>query len=90
MASIPTNLTALQVQSAVDALRLAYLAQTLTVRFTDGRMVTYQSSDAMLKAIQTGEDWIRSMSGQGATRVAFAQHKRGDGPDGPGRLFDEW
>ena len=91
MPSFDTNLTTDQVKAAIDALRLAYLSGTLEVRFADGKSQRYQSASDMLKAIQTGEDWLKQMSGQGnGSSVSFAQHKRGDGPSGPGRLFGTW
>lgn len=91
MASFQTNLTVQQVQAAVDALRLAYLSGTVEVRFSDGKSQRFDSLDKIRVAIQDGEDWIRQMSGQGTgNSVSFAQHKRGDGPCGPGRLFGTW
>jgi hypothetical protein len=83
--SIQTNLTADQILSQLDALRLAYLSGTLEVRFSDGKAQRFQSTGDILKAIQTGEDWLRTMNGTTESRVGLAQHKRGDGPSGPSR-----
>lgn len=90
MASFQTNLTQSQIQSALDNLRLAYLSGTLEVRFSDGKSQRFQSSADMLKAIQAGEDWLRQISGVTDTRCTFAQHKRGDGPDGPSPYLYPW
>lgn len=88
MASFLTGLTTTQVQTSLDQLRLAYLSGVLEIRFADGKTQRYQSSTEMLKAIQTAEDWLRQMNGQGSgSSVSFAQHKRGDGPSGPGSCF---
>jgi hypothetical protein len=88
MASFLTNLSSAQVQAKLDELRLAYISGVLEIRFADGKTQRYQSSADMLKAIQTTEDWLRQMNGQGGgSSVSFAQHKRGDGPSGPGRCF---
>ena len=83
MASIQTALTFSQIQAAVDALRLAMLTGTLEVRFADGRSQTFQKISDMKVAIEAGEEMMRSLSGGTDTRCTFAQHKRGDGPDGP-------
>jgi len=76
-------LTVDQLQASVDALKLAYLSGTLEVRFSDGKSQRFQNGADVLKAIEAGEDWIRQASGGTDVRVAFAQHKRGDGPTGP-------
>lgn len=83
MSSFQTNLTPDQVLAQLDTLRMAYLSGNLEVRFSDGKSMRYQSTQQILIAIQTGEDWLRQMGGQQPTRVTFAQHKRGDGPCGP-------
>jgi hypothetical protein len=88
--AIQTNLTQAQVQSALDALRLAMLSGTLKVQFADGKSQEYQSTAALLNAITAGEDLLREMGGQSETRCSFGQTKRGDGPQGAGRLFDTW
>jgi hypothetical protein len=90
MSTIQTSLTVDILQAKVDALKLAYLEGTLEIRFSDGKAQRFQNANDMLKAIETGEDWIRELANQGSTRCSFAQHKRGDGPSGPGRLFDTW
>jgi hypothetical protein len=81
--SLQTNLTTAQIMATLDTLRLAYLSGTLEVRFSDGRSQTFQSAKNILQAISTGEDWLRELGGTPDTRCTFAQHKRGDGPDGP-------
>jgi hypothetical protein len=81
-------LTADELQQRVDDLKRAYLSGTLRVRFADGKEQQFQSAADMLKAIQTGEDWIRQASNQTDSRCTFAQHKRGDGPTGPTSLSD--
>jgi hypothetical protein len=79
-------LTATELQQRVDDLKRAYLSGVLEVRFSDGKSERFQNMSDMLKAIQTGEDWIAQAAGQTGNRVSFAQHKRGDGPTGPSRF----
>jgi hypothetical protein len=86
MSFIDTNLTREQILAALDKLRLAYLSGDLEVHF-ENRSRRFQSASEILKAIQAGEDWLRSMSGAPEVRVSFAQHKRGDGPTGPSRFW---
>lgn len=88
--SIQTNLTQAQVLSALDSLRLAMLSGTLEVRFSDGKAQRFNSTKDILTAITAGEDLLREMGGQSETRCSFGQTKRGDGPQGAGRLFDTW
>jgi hypothetical protein len=89
MASFQTNLTTEQILTQLDSLRLAYLNGVVEVRFSDGKTQRYDSLDAILRAIEAGEDWLRQMTGQQGSRCTFAQHKRGDGPTGP-TCLDEW
>lgn len=89
MGGLQTNLTADQILAQLDALRLAFLSGTLEVRFSDGKTMRYNSTADILKAIQTGEDWLRQLGSQQSSHCTLAQHKRGDGPTGP-TLFDRW
>jgi hypothetical protein len=88
--AIQTNLTQAQVLSALDSLRLAMLQGTLKITFADGKSQEFQNTEAMQKAIAAGEDLLREMGGTTETRCSFGQTKRGDGPQGAGRLFDSW
>ena len=72
-----------ELQQRVDDLKRAYLSGTQSVRFSDGKEQRFQSMDAMLKAIEIGEDWIAQASGNVPSQTTLAQTKRGDGPTGP-------
>jgi len=80
------DLTTDELRDRVADLKRAYLSGVLEVQFSDGKRQRFQNMSDILKAIQTGEDWIAQASGQSSARVAFAQHKRGDGPTGPSRF----
>jgi hypothetical protein len=80
------DLTTDELRDRVADLKRAYLSGVLEVRFSDGKSQRFQNMGDMLKAIQTGEDWIGQAAGQNTNRVSFAQHKRGDGPSGPSRF----
>ena len=82
-------LTIQQLQANLDAVNQALWNPTLKARFPDGREVTYRSVDDLRKAKAGIEEDIRQASGQPGSRVTLAQHKRGDGPTGPG-LDDRW
>jgi len=88
--AIRTNLTQAQVLTALDALRLGLLTGVAKITFSDGKSQELQGTENILKAITAGEDLLREMGGQSETRCSFGQTKRGDGPQGAGRLFDTW
>lgn len=75
-------LTAQQIQTQIDALVVALGSPSLSTRFADGRMVTFRSVDEIRSALAELNNQMDIASG-GASRVGFAQHKRGDGPSGP-------
>ena len=78
-----------QIQADLDALNTAKARPEKLVQFPDGRRVQYRDMDELLKAIAATEEELRKASGGTASRVRFAQHKRGDGPTGPS-LYDWW
>ena len=80
-------LTIGQLQANLAALQMALGNPVMEARFPDGKVVRYRSVDDIRKAIAEVEDDIRELSGGGDCRVALAQHRRGDGPRGPGFPF---
>jgi hypothetical protein len=82
-------LTLAQLQANLDAVNTAIGDPTLTVRYSDGRSVTYRSIEDLRKAKAEIEEDIRELSGGSGSRVRLAQHRRGDGPTGP-TLTDWW
>jgi hypothetical protein len=82
-------LTLAQLQANLDAVNTAIGDPTLTVRYSDGRSVTYRSIEDLRKAKAEIEEDIRELSGGTGGRVRLAQHRRGDGPSGP-TLTDWW
>ena len=76
-------LTLAQLQANLDAVNTAIGDPTLTVRYSDGRSVTYRSIEDLRKAKAEIEEDIRELSGGTGGRVRLAQHRRGDGPTGP-------
>ena len=78
-----------QIQADLDTLNAAKARPEKVVQFPDGRRVQYRDMDELLKAIAATEEELRKASGGTASRVRFAQHKRGDGPTGPS-LYDRW
>lgn len=82
-------LTLQQLQANLDAVNTAIGDPTLTVRFPDGRSVTYRGIDDLRKAKAEIEEDIRELSGGAGGRVRLAQHRRGDGPTGP-TMIDWW
>jgi hypothetical protein len=82
-------LTLAQLQANLDAVNTAIGDPTLTVRYSDGRSVTYRSIEDLRKAKAEIEEDIRELSGGTGGRVRLAQHRRGDGPTGP-TLTDWW
>jgi len=76
-------LTVDQLQAQLDSLNAELGSATAEVRGADGRSIRKRSIDEILKAKAAVEDMIREASGSTGSRVSFAQHKRGDGPDGP-------
>ena len=78
-----------QIQADLDTLNAAKARPEKIVQFPDGRRVQYRDMDELLKAIAATEEDLRKASGGTGSRVRFAQHKRGDGPAGPG-TYDQW
>lgn len=78
-----------QIQADLDALNAAKARPEKLVQFPDGRRVEYRDTDELLKAIAATEEELRKTSGGPGSRVRFAQHKRGDGPTGPG-TYEKW
>lgn len=64
-------------QEQLDALDAAIASGTLAVRFADGRMVTYQSIDAMLKARAVMASGIASVAGRSMVRTSITTFDRG-------------
>jgi hypothetical protein len=77
-------LTLAQLQAQYDALETAYYSGALVVRFADGRSVQYHIRREMKEALSRLESRIAETNGATPSRVGLAQHKRGDGPFGPG------
>ena len=80
-------LTVAQMTANLAALQMALGNPVMDARFPDGKVIRYRSVDDIKKAIAEVEDDIREASGQSDCRVALAQHRRGDGPRGPGFPF---
>jgi hypothetical protein len=73
-----------QLQANLAAINAAIGDPTLSVRYPDGRSVTFRSAADLLKAKADIEDEIRCVGGAHASKSTLAQHRRGDGPYGPG------
>ena len=63
-------------QEDLDALKAAYAGGTLSVRFSDGRTVTYPSGDDLLKRIRMVEAELAAGSGAPAPVARFASFRR--------------
>jgi len=55
----------------------------------EGRSVEYRTIDDARKALELIDDEILKAGNQVSSRVGLAQHKRGDGPTGPGPFYWE-
>jgi hypothetical protein len=80
----PQGPTLSDLQGYLTAINRALGDPTLTVRYPDGRSVTFRTTDELIKAKATLEDQIRNFGGGHASKSTLAQHRRGDGPFGPG------
>lgn len=78
------NLTLDQLNAMLTDVIKAIGSPTLSIRRADGSELRYRSMDEALKAKAALEDMIREAQGTNAGRVSLAQHRRGDGPRGPG------
>lgn len=63
-------------QTDLDTIDAAVASGTLSVRFSDGRMVTYQSLDAMLKARAAMWATLNAAAAAPVDRSSFAQFTR--------------
>ncbi|MDF2621414.1 MAG: hypothetical protein K0S00_4073 [Xanthobacteraceae bacterium] len=64
-------------QADVDRLEQAIVSGELRVRFSDGREITYQSTEAMLRAVAYAKQQIAEGSGLAtATPSTFAVFER--------------
>ncbi|MBB3691462.1 phage head-tail joining protein [Sphingomonas sp. BK580] len=64
-------------QTDLDTLRAAIASGIMRVRYADGREVTYQSADAMLKAEQRIMDSLAFAPGSGRRRRRAAAWRNG-------------
>jgi len=79
------TLTVAQLVANLNALYSALGNPAASAHMPDGSSVTFRSIDDIKKAIAETEDAIRQAGSTGAgTKSTLAQHKRGDGPRGPG------
>jgi hypothetical protein len=74
----------MQLQALRDAIVLAIGNPTLRARTADGKEVQYRSIGEAKTALGIIDDEIRKAGGASTPSVSLAQHKRGDGPSGPG------
>lgn len=63
-------------QADVDALDAVIASGTLTVRFSDGRSVTYQSTAALLQARAMAAAQVNAASASPVSRSSFADVSR--------------
>jgi hypothetical protein len=77
-----------QLQANLDAINTAIGSAVLSVRFPDGRQVTYRTMQELRLAKADIEDGIRTYGGSNASKSTLGQTRRGDGPCGPG--FPGW
>jgi hypothetical protein len=88
MSTQPTSLTLAQLQQLQTATIMALGSGVLRAEF-GGRKVEYRSVADAKQALEVLSDLILTASGRTETRVGLAQHKRGDGPTGPGPFYWE-
>ena len=77
-------LTLQQLQANLDKIHQEIANCAAKVRFPDGREVTSRPMDELLKAKADIEEQIRTFGGKTDSKSTLAQHRRGDGPHGPG------
>ena len=73
-----------ELQDLRDTIVRAIGDPTLRARTSDGRELLYRTIDEAKTALGIIDDEIRSAGGTASRSVSLAQHKRGDGPSGPG------
>lgn len=62
-------------QAEIDTLKKAIVAGVQTVEYGDKR-VTYQSMEAMLKALAVAQEEVTNATADGATTYSLAAHDR--------------
>ena len=77
-------LTLQQLYANRDAVQQAKGSPILRVHYPDGRDITYRSMDELNKAEASIDEAIRTFGGHPDSKSTLAQHRRGDGPYGPG------
>ena len=77
-------LTLQQLQAQLDAINTELGNPEQSYRAADGRMVVKRPVAELLLAKADLEDQIRDYGGGNASKSTLGQHKRGDGPYGPG------
>lgn len=73
-----------QLNASRDALIAELGNPAKMVRRSDGSEVQKASASDLLAQLTAIEELIREAGNAGGTRIALAQHRRGDGPFGPG------
>lgn len=73
-----------ELQSMRDTIVRAIGNPTLRAKGPDGREVQYRTMEEAKVALGLLDDEIRKTGGGTSRSVSLAQHKRGDGPEGPG------
>jgi hypothetical protein len=77
-------LTLQQLQANLDQIDQEIASAEQSVHFPDGRTVTKRPMAELLKARALIEDQIRTYGGKSDSKCTLGQHRRGDGPHGPG------
>jgi hypothetical protein len=80
----PQGPTLAQLQADLAAINAALADPVLRCHYPDGRDVTFRSTQELLLAKADKEDEIRCFGGARASKSTLAEHRRGDGPYGPG------
>lgn len=80
-----------ELQDQRDAAARAAISPIFSARMSDGRMVVYKSQADAERAVAFADAEIaKATGGISGNRVSLAQHRRGDGPSGPGFPFWPW
>jgi hypothetical protein len=77
-------LTLTELYAIRDAIQRAKGSPVLRVHAPDGKDITYRSMDELLKAEASNDEAIRTYGNHPDSKSTLAQHRRGDGPYGPG------
>jgi hypothetical protein len=85
-----SSITLPQLQAMSDALLQAIGNAVLSVRYPDGRTVTFRTMKDLLDAKSAIDDAIRTYGGASASKSTLGQTRRGDGPTGPGFPGPQW